>query len=227
MRFPVDMTARYVRVWMAALLTCVGLALAAAAPAAQATPEALGVESVFAGNCKTGFEECNKAPPPSTPAEELAKAEKEGYTQAAGHPPFGVTEFKVDTYEIQKASPPVIPAAFAPTGLVTHVRTDVGTGVSANPEAVEKCSLADFGETEVIPGTGFYAAPECKVSKKEGKNEVRSEIGVNKVVVLIEPATKFVRGPAARRQGLQPRSAEWPRLGLWSGTGTSSATYRS
>ncbi len=190
MRFPADMTARYVRVWMTALFACGGLALAILAPAAQAT-EALGVESLFAGNCKTGFEECNKAPPPSTPAEELAKAEKEGYTQAAGHPAFGVTEFKVDTYEIQKASPPSTPAAFAPTGLVTHVRTDVGTGVSANPEAVEKCSLADFGETEVIPRTGFYAAPECKVSKKEGKSEVRSEIGVNKVVVLIEPFPKF------------------------------------
>ncbi len=191
MRFPTDSTVRSVRVWLTALCSCAGFAFAVvAAPAAQAT-EALGVESVFAGNCKTGFEECNKAPPPSTPAEELAKAEKEGYTQAAGHPPYGVSEFKVDTYEIQKASPPFIPAAFAPTGLVTHVRTDVGTGVSANPEAVEKCSLADFGETEVIPETGFYTAPECKVNKKAGKNEVRSEIGVNKVVVLIEPAPKF------------------------------------
>jgi hypothetical protein len=190
MRFPTDTTVRSVRVWLAALCSCAGFAFAVvAAPAAQAT-EALGVESVFAGNCKTGFEECNKAPPPSTPAEEIAKAEKEGYTQAGGHPAVGVTEFKVDTYEIQKPKPP-FPAAFAPTGLVTHVRTDVGTGVSANPEAVEKCSLSDFGETEAIPGTGFYAAPECKVNKKEGKSEVRSEIGVNKVVVLVEPASKF------------------------------------
>ena len=77
-----------------------------------------------------------------------------------------------------------------PTGIVTHVRTDVGTGVSANPEAVEKCSFADFGETEEVPGTGFYAAPECKENKKGGKKEVGSEIGVNKVVVLIEPAAK-------------------------------------
>jgi len=185
MRSHTDTAVRSTRVWLAALFTCGGLALAILAPAAQAT-EALGVESVFAGNCKTGFEECNKAPPPSTPAEEIAKAEKEGYTQAGGHPAVGVTEFKVDTFEIQKA-----PVAFAPTGLVTHVRTDVGTGVSANPEAVEKCSTADFGETEAIPGTGFYAAPECKVNEKEGKKEVRSEIGVNKVVVLVEPAPKF------------------------------------
>jgi hypothetical protein len=178
MRFPAEMTARYVRVWLTALLTCGGLALAVAAPAAQAA-EALGVESVFAGNCKKGFEECNKAPPPSTPAEELAKAEKEGYTQAGGHPAVGVTEFKVDTAIPNEFSEPV------PLGTVTHVRTDVGTGVSANPEAVEKCSLVDFGETEAIPRTGFYAAPECKVNEKEGKKEVRSEIGVNKVVVAV------------------------------------------
>ncbi len=179
MRFPVEMTARYVRVWLAALLTSAGLALAVAAPAAQAA-EALGVESVFAGNCKTGFEECNKAPPPSTPAEELAKAEKEGYTQAAGHPGYGVTEFKIAT---AGTFPNEAPLAF-----VTHVRTDVGTGVSANPEAVEKCSLADFGETEALPGTGFYTKSECKENEKAGKKEIRSEIGVNKVVVYLGPA---------------------------------------
>jgi hypothetical protein len=192
MRFPVQMTARYARVWLAALLTCGGLALALLAPAAQAAPEALGIESVFAGNCKATFVNCNKAPPGATQAEEVAKAEKENYTQAAGHPSYGVTEFKVDTYEIQKASPPFIPAAFAPTALVTHVRTDVGVGVSTNPEAVEKCSLTDFGEAEAVPGTGFYSKPECKENENGKKEkEVRSEIGENKVVVLIEPAEHF------------------------------------
>ncbi len=180
MRFPTDTTVRSVRVWFAALCSCAGFAFAVvAAPAAQAT-EALGVESVFAGNCNTASKgECNKAPPPSTPAEELAKAEKEGYTQAAGHPPYGVSEFKVATVPGTKF--PEEP----PLAIVTHVRTDVGTGVSANPEAVEKCSFADFGETEAIPGTGFYAKSECR-EDKEGK--VESEIGVNKVVVYLGPA---------------------------------------
>jgi hypothetical protein len=39
---------------------------------------------------------------------------------------------------------------------------------------VEKCTLAQFGEAEELPGTGFYPAPEC---------EAESEIGENKVVV--------------------------------------------
>ncbi len=182
MRFPVEMTARYVRVWMTALFASGGLALAvlALAPAAQAAPEALGVASMFAGNCKTGFEECNKAAPGASDAEEVAKAEKEGYTQAAGHPAYGVTEFKVDTQEQTAPFP-----ARVPTAVVTHVRTDVGPGVSTNPEAMGKCSFGEFGETEAIPGTGFYGEPKCKENKsgKEG-----SEIGVNKVVVAIEVA---------------------------------------
>jgi hypothetical protein len=187
MRFPAYGGVRPARTWLIALLAGAGVALAVAVPAAQAAPEALGVESVFAGNCKPTFVNCNKAPPGATPAEEVAKAEKEGYTQAAGHPAYGVTEFKVDSQVVQ-----TVPfEAVAPTATVTHVRTDVGPGVSTNPEAVEKCSLADFGKTEAIPGTGFYTKSECKENEKGGKKEVRSEIGENKVVVIIEPFPGF------------------------------------
>jgi hypothetical protein len=159
MRFPVDMTVRYARVWLVALLACA--AAAVIAPAAQAAPEALGVESVFAGNCKATYETCNKLPPPATPEEEKAKAEKEGYTQAAGHPPFGVTEFKIDT------------AGEVPLALVTHVRTEVAPGVSTNPQAVPMCSMEEFKGIEVKPGV--FTEPECNGETK---------IGVNKVVVF-------------------------------------------
>src|SRR5579863_7624724 len=146
MRFPTTgMTVRSVRISVAALLAAIGVVIASfagLAPAAQAA-EALGVESFFAGNCKAGHEACNKAEHQS---EEVEKAEKEGYTQAAGHPPYGVTEFKVAT---AGKAPKEVPLA-----LVTHVRTDVGPGVSTNPEAMEKCSFAEFGETEALPGTG-------------------------------------------------------------------------
>jgi hypothetical protein len=164
MGFPATMVSS-VRIWLVTLpLACAGLAVAV--PAAQGA-EALGVESFFAGNCKVGFENCNKA---AKPEEEKAKAEEEGYTQAAGHPPFGVTDFKINTV----GAPPNA----APLAVVTHVRTDVGTGVSTNPEAVEKCPFAAFGEAEAIPGTGFYTQSTCKAG---------SEIGVNKVVVYLGP----------------------------------------
>jgi hypothetical protein len=184
MRFPAaGMTVRSVRVWLVALLVAAAGAavasFAALAPVAQA--EVLAVESLFAGNCNAASEECNKAPPGATPAEEVAKAEKEGYTQAAGHPPYGITEFKVATVPLT-VFPKEIPAAF-----VTHVRTDVGPGVSTNPEAVAMCSLEEFGAKEAIPGSGFYAEPQCAKNKK---GEAESKIGVNKVVAaLFDPKT--------------------------------------
>jgi hypothetical protein len=195
MRFPVDMTARYVRVWMAALLTSGGLALAVLAPAAQATPEALSVKILVAANCSAGpkHEECGsetitKAPFPfeySVPKEPThAEAEEQGYRQAAGHPAWGITDFEIATInygEKPPTKPGKVPDA-EPLALVTHVRTDVGPGVSTNPEAVAQCSMKEFDgnanekEEEAIPGSGFYVQPKC--SETEPKSTV---IGENKV----------------------------------------------
>jgi hypothetical protein len=171
MRFPATMRTRSMRIWIIALLAGAGLAVAA--PAALGA-EALGVESFFAGNCKEGHP-CTPAPPHATPAEEKAKAEAEGYTQAGGHPALGVTEFKIDTV------PGTEFPNEAPLAVVTHARTDVGPGVSTNPEAVEQCSMKAFDGTEVAPG--FFTEPEC---------EAGSEIGVNDVVLYLgsEPSPK-------------------------------------
>jgi len=132
------------------------LLVAFAAPAAA---QAAGIESFFASNCKVST--CKKVPP----AEELEKAELEGYTQAGGHPNFGITDFTVDTTG-------TFPTA-VPTGVVTHIRTDVAPGVATNPQSPTKCSFEEF-EGTVLPGTTFYSAPACEAS---------SEIGENKVVV--------------------------------------------
>jgi hypothetical protein len=141
-----------------ALLT--GAIVVMSASAALAAP---GVERFFASNCKVST--CKKA---ATPAEEKANAEAEGYTQAAGHPPFGITDFKVNTTG---------PAGKeVPDGNVNHIRTDVAPGVSTNPEAVPKCTMAEFG-TEVAPN--FFLAPTCKSE---------TEIGKNKAVVWIAAA---------------------------------------
>ena len=142
MRFPVEMTARYVRVWMTALFASGGLALAVLAPAAQAAPkEALGVKTLVAANCVTAFEECGSETIPvgpfkySVPKEPtIAEAKEQGYRQAAGHPAWGITDFEVVTgnaAESTPTSPGQVPNA-VPLALVTHVRTDVGPGVSTN-----------------------------------------------------------------------------------------------
>jgi hypothetical protein len=170
----------HVRVSLVALV--VSACVAVAAPAAQAA-EPFGVEKVTAGNCSTGHEECYgetvtefglKYSVPKEPS--LAEAKEQAYSQAAGHPAYGITDFKINT---EGTLPNEVPAGVATTGPVNHIRTDVGPGVSTNPEAVEKCTMEQFGEHEAIPGTGFYAAPTCV--KTGPKSTV---IGLNKVTVF-------------------------------------------
>ncbi|HTZ65023.1 MAG TPA: hypothetical protein VMB51_13040 [Solirubrobacteraceae bacterium] len=151
----------------APVLGAILFALANWAPGAQAS---FGVESFFAANCNAEHEGCKK---PANPAEEKHLAEVEGYSQAGGHPPWGVTDFTVSSHSV--VGPP---GTVAPNGVVTNIRTDVAPGVSTNPEVVPKCSLADFGTEEFLEGTGAYLPPNCP----------ESEIGTNKVVVVVEVA---------------------------------------
>ena len=167
-----------IRISLLALVA--GAIVAVLAPAAaQAASPGFGVESFFAGNCKTGFEGCNKvaspAPEPKGKEEEVEKAEEEGFTQAAGHQPFGVTEFVVKNHVEPKGG-------LEPNALVNHVRVDVAPGGSTNPEAVSKCTAKEFGE-EFAPGSGAFPTTECS------KN---SEIGINKVVVALRQTAEKV-----------------------------------
>ncbi len=149
----------HVRFSLLALIT--GAIIAVMAPAAAQA--AFGVENFFASNCKVNT--CKRVVGES-PAEEKAHAEAEGFTQAAGHPNFGITDFKINTTGTFPNE--------VPSGIVTHVRTDVAPGVSTNPEAVPKCSFAEFGG-EALPKTGLYLETACKAE---------TEIGINQAVVF-------------------------------------------
>jgi hypothetical protein len=152
---------------VACAFTVASVAMALVAPAAQAA--GFGVEKFVAANCITSHKNCGEEPGTTFPTEPSpTEAREAGYTQAAGHPAWGVTSFKINTVGEK------FPNA-APTGVVTHVRTDVAPGVSTNPEAVKQCSFEDFGK-EAIPGTGFFEEPKCSSE---------TEIGENKVVVYI------------------------------------------
>ncbi|HEY7829478.1 MAG TPA: hypothetical protein VIC06_02810 [Solirubrobacteraceae bacterium] len=165
MRFPV-------RVSLLALLLS-GALLAVSASAALAAPE-FGLESFFASNCKVAT--CNKA---ATPAEEKAKAEAEAYTQAAGHPPFGVSDFKLNRKVIQ-----TVPfTTLGPVASVKSLRIDVAPGVSTNPEAVAKCSVKNFESTEVEPVKHIFLAPNC-VETGAGN----TIIGENHITTVLEVA---------------------------------------
>jgi hypothetical protein len=107
----------YVRSALAALIA-VGL-FACAAPAAHA---AFGAEVFEAGTCKTPEPNCTYASPPG-----------DFYTQAAGHPTFGIT-----TFELNHSGTNVEGAA------LKRIRVDVPPGLAADPEALPKCSQAEF-----------------------------------------------------------------------------------
>ncbi len=157
----------------------VGALVGISAPAALG---AVGIEKFAAVNCveEKEFEECAEETEEvstllgpqvfSIPKEPTKKeAEEGGYTQAGGHVPLGITDFKVTT--VGGALPKQIP-----TGVVTHIRTDVAAGLATNPGATPQCSMSEFDasekEEEAIPGTGFYSEPECKGTAIIGENNV-------------------------------------------------------
>ncbi len=166
----------YARVALLGLLT--GALIAALAPAAAQA--AFGIETFIATNCKPAFEKCastEAAGPLGTPyvfpkEPNLTESEEQGFTQAAGHVPFGITDFIVNT---KGAFPNAAPEG-AP---VNHVRVDVAPGLATAPAAAPTCTLEEFGAEEALPGTGFYNAPTCSAS---------TEIGKEKVTLYLDPA---------------------------------------
>lgn len=75
-----------------------------------------------------------------------ASPHSEFYTQAAGHPPFGVTSFSFNSEE-------PLPGVVLPVGKVKNIRVDLPPGLAANPEAIEKCELAKFHSNECPAGS--------------------------------------------------------------------------
>ena len=152
------------RVSLVALVVSALALVVVSAPAAQAS---LGIEKFVGINCKATAETCGEvasgtndvfgSPLNETVEPKHAESEAEGYTQAAGHVPFGVTDFTVTHSGTFKEDSAI------PTAVVTHVRVDVAPGLATSPADVPQCTTKEFGETEVpVPGFGFYEAPVCK-----------------------------------------------------------------
>jgi hypothetical protein len=142
------------------------LVLVAAATLGASVPagaQAFGIEKFFAGNCGAEFEECGEGAEEPEEPERKEKAEEEGFREASGFVPFGVTDFKL------KATPVGPLKGLVPDGNVENIRVDVAPGVVTNPEAVPKCEIEVF---EKAPTT----CPEGSI------------IGKNIIVVAVEPA---------------------------------------
>jgi hypothetical protein len=146
------------------LVLIAGAIVAISAPAAAQA--AFGVEKFFAANCKATHESCGEE---ANEGNQIT-AEEQGYVVAGGHVPFGVTDFKVKTFE-------PFPGLLVPEGNVRTVRVDVAPGVVTNPQAVPKCPLKDFTSEETFVN-GVYLASTCP------KDTI---IGTNIVTVVGEP----------------------------------------
>jgi hypothetical protein len=172
------------------LALLVGALVVISAPAAIGA-EAPSIEKFVATNCTVAT--CGQEDvlgPFFEPKAKItvAEAEAEGFTQAGGRVPFGVTDFKIQT--VEEGSPTTAPGAYpkqVPTSIVTHLRTDVAPGLATNPFAVTQCKAENFGNKEAIPGSGFYAAPTCATTGSES-----TVLGENKVTVYAGPTAKDV-----------------------------------
>jgi hypothetical protein len=126
------------------LLCC--LAVASLAPDANAAGS-LGVAKWEAGTCtgsETQVKECKYSSPHSA-----------FYTQAAGHPPWGLTGFELAT------------SGEAPTGSpVKRLRVDVPPGLAADPQALAVCSRAQF------------EANSCPASTKAGFVQLKAYVEI-------------------------------------------------
>jgi len=112
------------------VLLVVALGAVSIVPAAHA---AFGIEEWEALTCNAN-EDSPAAPGAFPLAENPNQCNKttsaKWFTQAAGHPNFGITEFVVEN------------AAGAPEGFVRKIVVDTPEGLSVNPQAAPQCSLA-------------------------------------------------------------------------------------
>ncbi len=121
---------------------------------------AWGLEShgFFAANCKEAFETCGSTAVENNEAVTTEEAKEQGFTQAAGHPNFGITDFKVTP---ESAADPIV-----------HIRTDVAPGLSTAPAAVGECSAEEFDGVAGEVAKGLFTAPTCKAESIIGENKV-------------------------------------------------------
>lgn len=151
----------------AAVVATAALALLVVVSSASAA-ESFGIKSFFAGTCTQ--EGCGVESEPSA-----------FFTQAAGRPNFGITDFKFNGEPV-------------PVGNVRTVRVDLPAGLSVNPQALPQCKLAEFEanacKAETHVGTdvvtlypfGLVPAPVYNLEPTEGKNTgegLSAEFGVN------------------------------------------------
>ncbi len=83
----------------------------------------------------------------------------EAFTQAAGHPPWGITTFEVNHKKGALAE--------EPEGALKRIRVDVPAGLAADPETLPKCKRTEFN------------ANTCPANTQVGTTELIAYDGIN------------------------------------------------
>lgn len=88
------------------------------------------------------------------------------FTQAGGHPNYGITDFKIDTY------PSLFGLGGFPTTFLKDIVVDTPEGLSVNPEALPQCQVAQL-ETNSCPPTSLVGVNYLTVTAQEPNAEKR------------------------------------------------------
>jgi hypothetical protein len=157
---------RLVLALASALVLASALALGGLAGAAEAS---LVVSKWEAGTCKESG--CTDADPSAF------------YTQAAGHPGYGITDFEFTS----KATG--LLGGKEPEGKVKDVRVDLPPGLAVDPEATETCTESLLDEFKCPAGS--------KVGEDEatGTADVYADLGLDDTVTEKFPVYNMVRKP--------------------------------
>jgi hypothetical protein len=162
---------RSARICLTVALACVLAALSA--PAAL---EAFEVTKWEAGTCTENSETqpCN------------AETTSKYYTQAAGHPNFGITDFRFKTSGAAGTE--------KPEGNVKNVRVDLPAGLSVNPLATPRCKIAEL------------EASGCPADTQVG--EVQLTAHLNLIEILGQPVGATIGPPLtnAKVYNMEPPS---------------------
>jgi hypothetical protein len=176
----------HVRIWLLARIWLVGISACAAVSvcALSASPAAaeFGVSKWEAGTCKVTS--CSDSGSSSA-----------FYTQAAGHPNFGITDFKFNSAKAGSAE--------VPEGQVKDVRVDLPPGLAVNPEATGRCTEAELEKSE------------CPAESRVGEDEATGTGFGLATVVEKFPVYNMVTKPGEpARFGVEVKSTALTLLGL-------------
>src|SRR5689334_11203820 len=139
-----------------------------------------------AGTCEE-----DEPPPPAEPTVFCSPETKARfYTQAAGHPPMGFTQYIIR----HEGAGPVQPLVEPLEGRILKTdRVDLPPGLIDNPQSTgERCSLAEFEAIGEVKTGVFGHVPTCKPGTIVGRDEVT--LVTNEDEVEIAPTIKVPKG---------------------------------